>query len=129
MDALTSITIDLPPPISVNHLRKIYWPADKKARDWREMADRFVLEAKSRKAVRFDRIPKFELHVVLSEDHTKIDLDNGLKLLIDYLHQREIVSNDARENMRRMVVEWGHAPAGCRVTIKPMGSDHEQHSG
>lgn len=117
---MSDIVLDLPPPISVNKLRKIYWPADKKAQEWRDMADRFVLAAKARKEVRFDRLERFELHVLMSEDHTKIDLDNGLKILIDYLHQREIVDNDAPKNLRRIVVEWGHAPAGCRITIKPL---------
>ncbi len=120
MNPASDMVLDLPPPISVNRLRKIYWPADKSAQEWREHADRYVMVAKSRKEVRFERLTRFELHVVMSEDHTKIDLDNGLKLLIDYLHQRDIVANDARENMRRIVVEWGHAPAGCRITIKPI---------
>lgn len=117
---MSDIVLDLPPPISVNKLRKIYWPADKKAQEWRDMADRFLLAAKARKEVRFERLERFELHILMSESHTNIDLDNGLKLLIDYLHQREIVANDAKKNMRRIVVEWGHAPAGCHITIKPL---------
>lgn len=118
---MSDIILDLPPPISVNKLRKIYCPADKRAQDWRDAADGYLLLAKSRKEVRFDRLERFELHVVLSENHNKIDLDNGLKLLIDYLHQRDIVANDAPKNLRRLVVEWGHAPEGCRITVKPLG--------
>ncbi len=122
------MVLDLPPPVSVNRLRKVYWPADKLAQDWRDQADRFLLVAKSRKEVQFDRLPEFELHIVMSEDHTKIDLDNGLKLLIDYLHQREIIANDAPKNLRRITVEWGRAPAGCRVTITPFSASRLEAS-
>jgi Holliday junction resolvase RusA-like endonuclease len=114
------IVLDLPPPVSVNELRKVYYPKGPKANAWREMADRFLLVAKSRNEVRFDRIPHFEVRLVLSEQHNKIDLDNGVKIVIDYLRRREIIQNDAPKNLRRLVVEWGHAPAGCRVTVTPL---------
>jgi Holliday junction resolvase RusA-like endonuclease len=56
---------------------------------------------------------------VLSEHHTKIDLDNGLKALIDYLRRIELIEDDSHKHMRRLVVEWGIAPMGCRVTVRP----------
>jgi hypothetical protein len=59
---------------------------------------------------------------VLDESKVFIDLDNTLKLLIDYLHAVEIVENDAPKNMRGIVVTWGttlDAPSGCRVTVRP----------
>ena len=116
----TDIVLDLPPPVSVNRSRKIDWRGHKKVAAWKDQADRFLLIAKARKEVRFDKIPRFEIVVVLSEDHVDADADNILKLLIDYLRHCDIVADDAKHNMRRIVVEWGHAPAGCRVIVRPM---------
>lgn len=114
------IVLDLPPPISVNKLRRINWQAQKRASAWREQADRFLMVAKSQKQVSFDRIPRYELHILLSEDHVFVDQDNALKLLIDYLRYREIVEDDSKKHLRKLTVEWGHAPAGVRVTIIPL---------
>ena len=42
-------------------------------------------------------------------------------VLVDYLCQRDITANDGKKQMRRLTVEWGHAPpAVARVLIKPM---------
>lgn len=117
---MSDIVLELPPPVSVNKTRRVNWASRSAVNDWRLQADRFVTVAKSRGEVRFDRLPRFELHIVMSEHHTNIDLDNGLKILIDYLHQREIVLNDARANLRKLTVEWGHAPTGCQVTVRPI---------
>lgn len=116
----TEITLDLPAPPSINKLRKIDWWNHKRANKWRRLADNFVLAAKgrTRDPVKLMRVAKFELHIVMSEKHTRIDLDNGLKCLIDYLHAIELIENDAPKNLRRLTVEWGHAPEGCRVTVK-----------
>jgi hypothetical protein len=56
--------------------------------------------------------------VVLSEHHCKIDLDNGLKALIDYLRRIELIEDDSPKHMRRLVVEFGLAPMGCRVVVR-----------
>lgn len=115
------VVIDLPAPPSINKLRKIDWLNFKKFKQWKKAADSFVLAAKcrSRDPIKLNRIPRFELHITMSEDHTGIDLDNGLKCLIDYLHAIELIENDAPKNMRRIVVEWGRAPEGCRVVVVP----------
>jgi Holliday junction resolvase RusA-like endonuclease len=64
-------------------------------------------------------VKRFELLIILSENHTRIDLDNGLKALIDYLRKIELIEDDSPKHMRRLVVEFGLAPFGCRVTVKP----------
>lgn len=120
------MTIDLPPPISVNKSRKIDWRGQKEVSEWVDQADRFLLVAKSRKEVRFDKIERFELRIVLSEDHVKIDADNGVKLLIDYLRHRDVLANDAKKNLRKFSVEWGYAPAGVRITIIPLPTTIKQ---
>lgn len=113
--------LDLPVPISVNKLRRINWRAHKRAAAWRDMADRHLLAAKVRSEhpIKLNSIKRFELVIVLDEKRVLIDLDNTLKLLVDYLHDRNIVENDSPKHMRRLVVEWGYAPEGARIFIKP----------
>lgn len=115
------IVLDLPAPPSINKLRKIDWWNHKRASKWRRLADGFVLAAKgrTRDPIKLKRIHRFELHITMSEAHTRIDLDNGIKCLIDYLHAIELIENDAPKNMRRLTVEWGRAPEGCRVLVRP----------
>lgn len=112
--------LDLPPPVSVNETRRVNWAAQKKVSAWIDQADRYLLAAKARREVRLERIPRYELIIILSEDHVDIDADNGVKLLIDYLRHREIVADDGKKNLRRFSVEWGHAPAGVRIKIHPL---------
>ena len=120
------MTIELPPPISVNKIRKIDWRSHKQVSDWVVMADRFLLFAKSRKEIRFDKIERYELRIILSEEHVKIDADNGVKLLIDYLRHRDVLANDAKKNLRKFSVEWGYAPAGVKITIIPLPTTMKQ---
>ena len=106
---------DLPVPPSVNQTRKFdYWRAQKAVR-WAAKADALLLATKYRPL----HISQFELRITFSEDHSRMDLDNGLKCLIDYLRRIEAIVNDAPQNMRRLVVEWGEAPEGVRVQIIP----------
>ena len=118
---MADIVLDLPPPVSVNKLRRINWREQKRAAAWRDMADRFLMVAKTRKEnpVKFESLKRFEIEITLSEDHVFLDLDNSLKLLIDYLRYREIIENDSKAHMRKLTVMWGRAPAGCLVVVKP----------
>lgn len=119
------VVLDLPVPPSVNRLKVIDWSAIKVGKSWMRGADAFVYVAKTRaeNPLRLTRIPRFELSVILSPAHTGIDLDNGLKFLIDYLRRIQLIENDAPQNMRKITVEWGEAPHGCRVTIRPLASE------
>lgn len=114
--------LDLPVPPSVNRTRKINWAHKRAVEAWKNVCHAYVLTAKTRKSspLKLTKIPRFELNITLSEDHTGIDLDAGLKALIDYLRQIDVIENDAQKNMRRLVVEWGDAPFGCRVVVRPL---------
>lgn len=115
------IVLDLPAPPSVNRTRKIDWKGKRQLTAWGNVADAYVLAAKGRQnsPLKLVKIPRFELFVTISEHHTKIDLDNGLKALIDYLRRIELIEDDSPKHLRRLVVQWGMAPHGCRVTVRP----------
>jgi Holliday junction resolvase RusA-like endonuclease len=115
------IVLDLPVPPSVNRTRRIDWSKRDVLRAWSNTADAYVMAAKGRanSPLRLSKVPRFELKIVLSEHHTRIDLDNSLKSLIDYLRRIEVIEDDSPKHMRRLVVEWGLAPHGCRVTVRP----------
>lgn len=114
---MSEVVLDLPVPPSVNQTRRIDWASAKPVlAKWRLAAHAILM------ATGFKRrapIPRFELLIVISEDHTQQDLDNPLKNLIDYLRLIEVIENDAKKNMRRIVVEWGAAMHGCKVTVRP----------
>lgn len=114
------IILNLPPPVSVNKSRKIDWANHQEVKDWLRLADQLLLIAKSRKEVRFNRVPRYDLLITLSEEHVKTDPDNGLKIAIDFLRMRDITLNDSPKNLRRLVVEWGYAPAGMQITVTPL---------
>lgn len=117
------IVLDLPVPPSVNRTRRIDWKAVRIFTAWKNVADAYVFCAKRREndPVIFTRIPRFELLIVISEVHTKMDLDNGLKALIDYLKRIELIEDDSPKHLRKLTVTWGLAPHGCRVTVRPCG--------
>ena len=116
------IWLDLPPPISVNRMRRIDWSASVRQTEWKRGADAYIYMAKRRKEhpLKLRSIERFEITLTFNESLTGIDLDNGVKGIIDYLCYAEVIAGDAPKNMRRLVVEFGYAPEGCRVTVKPL---------
>ena len=116
------IWLDLPVPPSVNRGRKIDW-SDKSKAKWIVQADNCFTAAKCRvrEPIRNRKLDgAFEAIVTLSEDHTKMDLDNGIKALIDYARRRNLITDDAPKYFRRLTVQWGEAPAGCKLVLRPM---------
>jgi Holliday junction resolvase RusA-like endonuclease len=110
------VVLDLPVPPSVNRTKRIDWKYQKKLKVWKQSADGFVHIAK-RNGLKLEKIPRFELRIVFSEEHTNSDLDNIIKHLIDYLRYIELLADDAKKHMRKIVVEWGEAPEGARITV------------
>lgn len=115
------IVLDLPPPVSVNRSRKIDWEGHQRLKEWKRGADAYVFAAKCREVnpLRLERITRYHLEIILDDRLNELDADNSLKGLIDYLHRIGITRNDGKRNMRRLVVEWGIAPTGCRVVVRP----------
>lgn len=114
---VTGCVLDLPVPPSVNRTRRgDFWTGSNRMKRWHQAADGLLLAARFRPLF----LERFELHVTFSEQRTDMDLDNGLKALIDYLRRIEAIADDAPKNLRRLVVEWGEAPEGVRVEIRPV---------
>lgn len=115
------VVIDLPAPPSVNRTRKLDFSSLRISNAWKNVANAYVLAAKGRAVnpLRLTKISRFELRVVMGPD-VKTDLDNGLKILIDYLRKIEVIEDDSPKHMRRLVVEFGDAPHGCRVFVRPI---------
>lgn len=113
------IILDLPAPPSVNRTRKLDFSSLRATNAWKSVANAYVLAAKARKQspLRLTKIARFELHIVFAET-SRLDLDNGLKALIDYLRKIEAIEDDSPKHMRRLTVEFGDAPFGCRVTVR-----------
>ena len=119
-----AVMLDLPVPPSVNKTRRYDMASTRIVRDWKERAEPLVLAAKTSaiNPLRLSKISRFEIAIVLSEDHTEMDLDNGIKTLIDYLKTLGVIRDDAKKNMRGLTVVWGEradAPEGCRVFVRP----------
>ena len=107
--------LDLPAPLSVNRTRRLDRAALPRIEAWVRAADRLVMSQ--------GRLPKrisgpFSAVLTFPEGHA-VDLDNSPKLVIDYLRRLELIDNDDPKHMRRLTLEFGRAPEGCRVTIMP----------
>ncbi|HZP77548.1 MAG TPA: hypothetical protein VFB45_15495 [Pseudolabrys sp.] len=110
------IVFDLPAPPSVNRTRRVDWKSQKLVDKWKRGANGFVLLQRRGQPRKI--YGPYELLIVMSEAHTGIDLDNGIKSLIDYLHRIDAIEGDDQPRLRKLTVEWGDAPQGCRVHIR-----------
>jgi Holliday junction resolvase RusA-like endonuclease len=111
-------TLDLPVPPSVNRSRKVHWRGQARRAQWKSAADALVLaHARGRRATIEG---PFEATVTLSESATRMDLDNAVKSLIDYAREIELIRDDGPKHMRRLVVQWGDAPEGCRLVLREL---------
>lgn len=118
----SEFSLDLPAPPSVNRTRRVDWEGARATKKWAKEADILLMAARCR--VR-ERLPRkisttFEATIILSERHTHIDIDNGVKAVIDYLRRVELIEDDSPKYLRRLVVEFGDAPLGCRVHVRSL---------
>ncbi len=113
--------LDLPPPPSVNTTRRAHGRGIAELESWHQLPDKEVLAAGGMRALPRISGP-FQATVTLDERHCGLDLDNGIKALLDYARRLELVPDDRPRYLRRLVVEWGEAAAGCRVTLTPLSS-------
>ena len=111
--------LDIPLPPSVNRTRRLDKAALPKVKAWKEAADKTIMASgQMRRAWR--NMKRYELTIVLDEAQCNLDPDNPVKSAIDYLRRIEIITDDAPKNARRITIEWGDAPAGMRLIIRPL---------
>lgn len=112
---MTFVVLDLPVPPSVNQTRRVDWATRNKFSGWNDTADRLLIAARSYRPT----AGPVQITITMSEKHTRIDLDNGLKWLLDYLRRIAAIEDDNPKILRKITVEWGEAPEGCRVVVRP----------
>ena len=117
---LPDLTLDLPVPPSVNRIRRIDRASLRVVKAWHRVCDKTLLAARcrTRDPVKLRQFQgRVALNIVLNESMTAIDLSNCLKALEDYLVRIEIIPDDGQKYVRRIVLEFGYAPEGIRVTV------------
>jgi len=110
------IILDLPPALSVNRTRRIDWSAKPAMRQWTKAADALMMS--------HGRLPdrilgRFQVTIILPEG-SRLDGDNTIKGLVDYVKRIELIRDDSPRYMRRLVVEFGDAPTGSRVILEEL---------
>lgn len=110
----TPLILTLPLPPSVNRLTAKLGNTSPDVKKWLAVVDPLILSLKP--------LPPtikgpYSLRVVFSEKQFgRFDIDNRLKVLMDYLERIEIVSND--KNCRKLVAEFGFVARWfCRVEV------------
>lgn len=112
--------LDIPVPPSVNRTRRVNWKARPAVEKWEKQVDSWLTyTGQFRKAKKAKPNGPYELTVILSDALCNTDPDNILKHAIDYLRRVELITNDSPKYARRLVVEWGDAPKGCRLILRP----------
>jgi len=113
------VVLDIPVPPSVNRTRRVDPAAAREVEAWKKSADMLLMASgQFRAATRAGLPERFELTIILSEEKCGLDPDNPIKSAIDYLRRLELIKNDDKRYMRRLTVEWGEAPAGCRLVLR-----------
>lgn len=91
----------------------------RKTNEWKERADAALMASgQFRAAKKIPLADRFELTIILCEKQCGLDADNPVKAAIDYLRRIELIKDDDKRYMRRLVVEWGDAPRGCRLILR-----------
>lgn len=119
-EVIGGIIIDLPCPPSVNRIwranragpNKVSKSAEYKS--WLKRADNLALSTGQFRGLK-TIVGPFEATIVLKR--IRGDLDNRAKGILDWLQSRGVIAED--KYCERLVMEWGDAPAGCRVTVRP----------
>lgn len=122
-----NIMLDLPAPPSTNRIwmrakagkRAVFTSPEYKS--WKRRADDLIGAMAQLRGVKPIR-GAFEIEITLSEKHTKVDLDNSAKALLDYCVRCSLVTDDAPKYLRKLIMGWGEAPHGCRLILRPVAA-------
>jgi len=113
------IVLDIPVPPSVNITRRSHGLGVRRIEEWHRAADAALMTSGQYRGAKARR-PRhtFELQIILDEQICRLDLDNPMKCAIDYLRRIELIVNDSPKHLRRLTIEWGVAPQGCRLILR-----------
>jgi Holliday junction resolvase RusA-like endonuclease len=123
------IEIDLPLPTSTNRIWR-RGHARSTGRTWTYLSKSYVTwKGKAAEALKeqFPQLPAridgpFDVRLVITRaKRYKLDLDNRIKACLDFCAQSELIEDDKFQN--RVLVEWGRAPMGARLTLTPAQPD------
>ncbi len=114
---MSAWVFDIPLPPSVNRTRKVHWAGHRKLEAWKKAAG-WHLKANGQFSAAPRRMQRYELTVTLNEEQCGLDPDNPVKAAIDLLRSLEIIVDDSSKHARRIVIEWGPAPDGCRLQLR-----------
>jgi hypothetical protein len=114
-----AIILDLPFPISVNCIwrsgrRRVFRSEEYLA--WIQQAEALCVYLGSLRGAQAIVGP-FDAEIVLdvNERARAGDLDNRLKVILDFAQRVELIRND--RDLERLTACWGEAPRGCRLTL------------
>ncbi len=110
--------LDVPVPPSVNSTRRVNKAGLRELSHWKKRAGMMLIASGQYRRATKDTA-RFEVTIVLCETLCRLDLDNTVKHAIDYLRELRVVTNDGPKQMRKVTIEWGLAPAGCRIIVRP----------
>jgi len=111
--------LDVPVPPSVNRTRKVHWAGHRAYVAWKKQAGlHLIANHQFRKAVK--NIGRHELVIILNEEKCALDQDNPIKAAGDFLKAIGIILDDSPKYRRRTIIEWGDAPDGCRLIVRPL---------
>ena len=117
----TETVLDIPVPPSVNRTRKVNWPGHRDYVKWKRHAGfHLVANGQRRKAAR--GLSRYELTITLDRAKCGLDPDNPIKAAIDLLRGLGVIIDDSPQYAERIVIQWGEAPDGCRLTVRSVHS-------
>jgi Holliday junction resolvase RusA-like endonuclease len=121
------IVIDLPMPPSLNTLWRrgrnrqtgaIVHHLNATYKKWKQIADVECLRQRVGKGWH-TIMGAFEAHMAINRKKLRknADIDNRFKAVGDWAQQVGLIEND--KNLQKLVIEFGEAPLGIRLTLKP----------
>jgi Holliday junction resolvase RusA-like endonuclease len=117
---MKTITLNLPPPLSVNKTRRIDRSAMPAIKAWKGQADALYLLQKRGLAGGTITGP-FAATITISSS-LRTDLDNNLKILLDTVRSYGLVPDDSPKYLRRITVAFGPTEHGARVELTALSS-------
>ena len=112
------LVVDLPTPLSTNRTRRIDWRSMKSRAEWKKLADAMLLE-QWRRLKGKEIKGRFEAIITLPHNY-RADIDNSAKGVLDFLTTIKLIPDDSPKYLRRLTVELGDIPSGCRVILRGM---------